>query len=53
MPARDVGVLVVPARMDECLFEEIEVVDREAEPRREGLGGTHRPGGPADARGER
>jgi hypothetical protein len=48
--ARDVGVLVMPARMDERLFEEIEVADRESDPRREGVGWTHQPGGPAGAR---
>ncbi len=48
--ARDVGVLVLPARMDEGLFKEIEVADRESDPCREGLGWTDQPGGPAGAR---
>jgi hypothetical protein len=36
--------------MDESLFKEIEVADRESDPRREGLGWTDQPGGPAGAR---
>ena len=38
-----VGVLVLPAGVDERLLEQVEVADREPEPRREGLGGTHDP----------
>ena len=45
VPEGDVGVLVLPARMDERLFEEIEVPDREPDPQRERLGGTHGPEG--------
>ena len=50
MAQRDVGVLVLPARMDERLLEEVEVPDRQPEPRRERLGRTHDPGGAADVR---
>ena len=39
--ARGVPVLVEPARMDERLLEQVQVPDRQADPRREGLGGTH------------
>ena len=42
----DVGVLVVPARVDECLLEQVEVPDREPDPRGEGLGWTHDARGP-------
>ena len=51
MAGGGVGVLVVPAGVDERLLEQAEVADREAEPGREGLGGTHGPDGPADAAG--
>ncbi len=47
----DVRMLVLPARMDECLLEESEVPDREPDPQRERLGGTHGPGGPIRCRG--
>ena len=47
---RGVAVLVMPAGVDERLLEQVEVADREADPSREGLGGTHDPVGPADAR---
>ena len=39
--ARRVAVLVEPAGVDERLLEQVQVADREAEPRREGLGGAH------------
>ena len=39
--ARGIAVLVVPARVDERLLEQVEVPDREPDPRREGLGGSH------------
>ena len=50
MAGRGVAVLVMPAGVDEGLLEQVEVADREADPSREGLGGTHDPVGPADAR---
>ena len=47
---RGVTVFVMPAGVDQCLLEQVEVADREADPSRERLGGTHDPVGPADAR---
>ena len=38
---RRVAMLVVPARVDEGLLQQVEVADREPDPRREGLAGTH------------
>jgi hypothetical protein len=37
--------------MDERLFKQVEVVDRESDPHREGVGWTDQPGVPAGARG--
>jgi hypothetical protein len=38
---RGIAVLVVPARMDECLLKQPKVADRQSDPRGEGLGRTH------------
>jgi len=38
---RGVTMLVMPARMDEGLLEQVKVSNRKADPCREGLGWTH------------
>jgi hypothetical protein len=38
---RRVAMFVMPARVDEGLLQEVEVADRQPDPRREGLAGTH------------